>query len=525
MRRRALVLPLAVVILGLAAPGSAQRAGSPARDRSPRDGTPAVLVGALLPVAGPAAWFGEEMKRGLELAALHAAPPRRAAPARGGGGRDGARPDGREAPGADRTRSTDADAGAGEGGEARETDEAAEPDRDVAGDTPARGDRNDGESSGAAAGESRRADPRGDAGSRGQEGDAARSGAGRGPSAGPAVPPRAADGRPAVRLTVQVEAVQPLDARQALDALGRLAGARVVFTASPAPTLAVHPAAAGRLLPLVHLGFRGGRLPPGPLLLHARPTPTRLGQALAAYAWERGLRRVAVVAAGDDASQAVRAGFGAGWRDRGAAPVAEEAVTLEAPDVARRLARVARLRPDAVVAALHGEELGELARRLREAGFDGPVLAADDDPAAALAAGPALTDLWLLTDAFAPVDQARSGRFAAEYQAKFGREPSRFAAAAYDAARLVAEALGAAGRPGAGPDRLAAAIRARGPAPSVFDGELALGADGTLEHPLALSVVHGGRVAFVRYVGLDGRPAPPDAAPEGQAGGPGGPAR
>ena len=87
-----------------------------------------------------------------------------------------------------------------------------------------------------------------------------------------------------------------------------------------------------------------------------------------------------------------------------------------------------------------GPALGEAARALRDAGYAGLILAADDDRAALLAGGRALDGALLLSDAFVPLPGTRGARFARAYEARHGQPPSRFAASAYETAMLLAEA-------------------------------------------------------------------------------------
>lgn len=392
---------------------------------------PRLRLGALLPLTGASAWYGEEMRHGMELAAADLNPPPRSTQPT--------------------TRSLTTPGTSG-------PDQAAPP-----------------EAGGA------------------QEG----------------VP------NPALRVSLEILDVQPLNVRDAAADFMRLAatGTTVVFTASATPTLAIHPLAASRDILVVHQGLPGDRFPASSqTLLHTRPSVGSRAAGLAAAAWEHGIRRLAVLAGGDEFGRAVRATLSAGWRERGASLAYEESLLLEAPDLPVRLARVARLRPEAVCLAFRGQDLGELARRLREAGYAGLLLALDDDPAALLTAGPALSDTMLLVDRFVPEPETRGARFAKAYEAKFGRSPSRFAANAYDAVSILAEATRVALQEGRGiPSgaRLRETLLARRAFPSVYGGQIVVRDDGTLERPLALFRVERGREVFVRYISPSGRPGAP----------------
>jgi branched-chain amino acid transport system substrate-binding protein len=430
------LLPAVLAVLLAGGPAFAQSfprsspAGAPAAPRGDPAATPgpavpkepelpSFQVGALLPLTGPSAWFGREIRQGIELALAELNQPRRRAP---------------------------------------------------------RVDRTEG-----VAGED-------------QKGSMAAM------RANAALPPS-----PGVKLVLEAADVQPLDIRRATAELGRLAAgpSAVVFTASPTPTLAVQQAAAARDVLLVHLGQVTGRFPPGSrTILHARPSPAARAEAAAAYAAERKLRRLALVAAGDEFGKTVRSALAAAWRERGGT-LQEESLSLDAPDVTSRLRQLVRRAPEAVVLGFRGAELGDLVARLREVGYTGPVLVLDDDPAALLAAGVALEDATVVTDAFAPELGSAGVPFAEAYAKKYGGPPSRYAAAAYDAVVALAAGVRAAmdekrGPPGGA--RLREHLMRLRRFPSVFGGQLVARDDGMLARPLALFTVDEGVLAFVRYV-------------------------
>ncbi|PYM54398.1 MAG: hypothetical protein DMD79_24625, partial [Candidatus Rokuibacteriota bacterium] len=276
----------------------------------------------------------------------------------------------------------------------------------------------------------------------------------------------------------EVVDVEPLDVKAAESGFAKLTGngSTAIFTASPTPTLAVHPLAAARDVLLIHQGLPSDRIPGGSrTLLQLRPSATARGDGLAAYAWERGIRRLALMSGGDEFGKAVRAAVVARWQNLGATPVADESLSLDAPDLRTRVGRVARLAPDAVCLAFQGVELGTLAAGLRDAGYGGLVLALDDDRGALLAAGPTLGDVIVLSDAFVPEPDSSSSRFARAYETKHGHAPSRFAANAYEAVKTLAESArlsAEAGRPVTGGGRLRQALLARRTFPSVYGGEL-----------------------------------------------------
>ena len=447
-----------VAVVALLASPAGQAPGQPAQD--PPTPTGAVLrLGALLPLTGPGAWFGAEIRQGLELAVTELDPATRRSPLP--------------------ARGDSSDPPASPAGEAREKarPESGPAARESAGETGAEP---------ASPGSTK---PRG------------------GPPPEPIEP---ADRPRTVSLTLQALDVQPLDLRAAETEVNRLlaSGVAAVVTASPTPTLKVYPLAAARDVLVLHAGLATDRFPQSSrTLLQLRPTVTARADVLGVHAWERGIRRLGLLVGGDGFGRAVRAGVATRWRQQGGHLAHEESLSLDAADLRSRLRSVARTAPEAVVLGFQGAALGEAARALRDAGYTGRLLAVDDDRAALLAGGRALDSALLLADAFVPVPGSRGARFARSYEARHGQPPSRFAAGAYEAVVLLAEAAHRAlqGGRGLAGSRLRDALVAERRFPSLYAGEVVVRDDGTIERPLALFRVEGDRLAFEGYVGVDGK--------------------
>jgi len=473
------LLAAAALVLWLVPVGTAQ---SPSRSKTGGQSQPApapqpgtITIGALLPLSGPSAWFGKEMRQGLELAVadLKALPSGDAAPGIASGSEkttaSGTIPDSEKPAGSKKTTVPQSTLKA-------PTAKAPTKDQESAG--PARGP----------------AEP-------------------REAESGPPVMGELVSG-PGIRLTLETRDVATLDTREALAKFNELAAASVpvVLTASPTPTLAIYPAAASRDVLVVHQGPVTARLPASSrTLVHTRRPVAARAEALVGYARGRGAARLAVLAGGDEFGKAVRAAVAARWRAWGLALVQDESVSPEAPDLGERLRRLVRLAPDALLLGLEGSDLGDIARQAREAGYPGLILALDDDPAFVLTAGPALEPVVSLAEAFVAEPGTRAARFAEAYRKKFGGPPSRYAAQAYEAVAMIAEGLRAARAAGGDPvggTRLREALAARRSFPSLTGGRLVVRDDGTVERPLALFTASGGRLTFVRYVEPAGGAAP-----------------
>jgi ABC-type branched-subunit amino acid transport system substrate-binding protein len=478
-----------------AVPSSPSSKPAPPGPAPAGDAGPTLRIGALLPLSGASGWYGKEMRQGMELAVADLTPAGKSPEIKGpegkspeGKGPEGKSPEGKPPDGTPaETRTPKPKIPESKTPEGKTSETKTEAGRNA---TSPR-------ESGAPTGASPGSPPGRQAGE---------------PGAAPATEPTPESGPPTVRVALEVVDVEPLDVKAAETGFAKLTGngSMAIFTASPTPTLAVYPLAAARDVLVVHQGLPSDRIPGGSrTLLQLRPSAAARGDALAAYAWERGIRRLALMSGGDEFGKAVRAAVVARWRNLGAAPVADESLSLDASDLRTRVGRVARLGPDAVCLAFQGVELGTLAAGLRDAGYGGLVLALDDDRGALLAAGPTLGDVIVLSDAFVPEPGSSGSRFARAYETKHGHAPSRFAANAYEAVKTLAEAArlsAEAGRPVTGGGRLREALLARRTFPSVYGGELRVRDDGTLEHPLALFTVAQGKATFVRYVTPAGRP-------------------
>ena len=149
----------------------------------------------------------------------------------------------------------------------------------------------------------------------------------------------------------------------------------------------------------------------------------------------RGYRRVAVVAAINDASLALRDGF---VRDASAQIVLSEEFQREEMDFRTVAARIRGLKPDAVYHLLFAPQGSAFMKALREAGYSAPVFAVHnvEDPQEVTAAVGAYEGIWYVTG------DDRAGRFYAEtYRTMYGQYPAMGGANAFDLAKMIIEAV------------------------------------------------------------------------------------
>jgi ABC-type branched-subunit amino acid transport system substrate-binding protein len=454
MRSRRLTVVAVVALLACpAGQAPAQLSPQPAAPVGP-----ALRLGALLPLTGPGAWFGAEIKQGLDLAAAELDPGGRRGGATSGGG-------------------------------------AAESGPPAAGSAESKTDTG----------------PRPPAAAPAVETAPATASPETTKASSPPPEPIEPTGRPrTLTLVVQAVDVQPLDVRDAEAETNRMLGAGVnaILTASPTPALAVYPIAAARDVLVLHAGLATERFPAtSRSLFQLRPSAAARADVMGAYAWQRGIRRLGVLGDSDGFGRSVRAAVAARWRQQGGHLAHDESVSLEASDLRARLRAVARLAPEAVVLGFQGTALGEAARAIRDAGYAGQILAMDDDRAALLAGGRAADGALILTDAFVPLPGTRGARFARAYEARHGQLPSRFAASAYETATLLAEAAELSIRQGRGVtgSRLREVLVGGRRFPSLYAGDVVVRDDGAIARPLALFRVVRDGLTFETYVALDGR--------------------
>ncbi|HJQ30646.1 MAG TPA: ABC transporter substrate-binding protein [Pyrinomonadaceae bacterium] len=126
--------------------------------------------------------------------------------------------------------------------------------------------------------------------------------------------------------------------------------------------------------------------------------------------------------------------------------VAEQSYRDGAADFSVQLAEVGAAQPDVVFIPGYYLEAGLLARQAREVGISVPLLGGDgwDSPRLYEIGGDALKGDFFSTHFSAEDTDPQVQRFVADYRRLFTSTPDSFAATAYDAARIVLDAVGRA---------------------------------------------------------------------------------
>jgi branched-chain amino acid transport system substrate-binding protein len=188
----------------------------------------------------------------------------------------------------------------------------------------------------------------------------------------------------------------------------------------------------------------------GPFTFGIGPTYTHQGNRLAEWAQTRfGAQRAAIMYRSDDYGRGIRAAFSKTFQAGGGVLVAEHAHTSEIPTVAPFLELLrTRVTTDILVVAFGGAEGQRILSAVDSVQLEVPVLGGSGLSEIEDGAG-SLEQIFIashyLPDREAPANASFVSSFRTAYD---GRFPDHWAAAAFDAVHLLAQALGAVG-----PDR------------------------------------------------------------------------
>jgi len=237
-------------------------------------------------------------------------------------------------------------------------------------------------------------------------------------------------------------------------------------------------------------------------------------QAATAAEWayhDRGARSVAVLAnASITYTSLLRDYFVARFTELGGRVVSRASYRPGGLDAA-----VGRLKQaDFVFAAVAPDEVVDAIRRLRAAGFHGPVLGGDGyDLGEVWLENPDIGGVYFTTHAYLGADSAnaRVQAFRAAYRAAYpGDSPDAFSALGYDAARLLIDAIRRAGSDD--PAKLREALGATRDLTRDFEGVTGrvsfVGGSRIPSKTVSILEVEGGKLGLVRQLAPEKPPAP-----------------
>jgi branched-chain amino acid transport system substrate-binding protein len=185
-------------------------------------------------------------------------------------------------------------------------------------------------------------------------------------------------------------------------------------------------------------------------------------ESMGKYVQDKGLKRVYLMAPNYQAGKDMLAGFKRFYKGQ----VVDEVYTqVNQPDYSAELAQVQAAKPDAVFVFYPGGMGVNFVKQMSQAGLLGKlplysVFTVDGTTLPALkefAAGTVSGAMW-----DAALDNPDSRKFVADFEAKYKRTPSEYAATAYDAARLLDVAYRKLGGKAADNAALAAAVKSAG---------------------------------------------------------------
>ena len=174
----------------------------------------------------------------------------------------------------------------------------------------------------------------------------------------------------------------------------------------------------------------------------------------------RGVKKVAVLYQQDDYGKGVADAFSAAIEEEGGEVTSSQAYQLGTVNFGSTVDTALKDEPDAVFIGGFYTEAGKIVNQIRDSGSDVPIFASDG------AASPIFLDLTgangegvEVYSAFSASDpNEASAAFVEAFQEKYGKDPSSWAALAYDATYVVADGIESAGST----DRAAVADAIRG---------------------------------------------------------------
>jgi branched-chain amino acid transport system substrate-binding protein len=127
--------------------------------------------------------------------------------------------------------------------------------------------------------------------------------------------------------------------------------------------------------------------------------------------------------------------------------VTKEAYTQTDPDFKGQLTKIRNLNPDVIYIPGYYGQVGIIARQARELGMNQPLLGGDgwDSPELWKLGGDSLKNAYISNHCSAENPAPEIQNFVNAYKAKFGVVPDSLAALAYDAAKVLADAIKRAG--------------------------------------------------------------------------------
>ncbi|MET7992168.1 ABC transporter substrate-binding protein [Amycolatopsis sp. NPDC005232] len=211
----------------------------------------------------------------------------------------------------------------------------------------------------------------------------------------------------------------------------------------------VAPIAQKGKVPVIFTQSNGDGVVIGDYTFRATASFTRYYDVMGTYLRNKGVKTIALLYNSDVASYQELATLIGSWTAKfGISVVADKSVVSSTQDFTAPIASLVSAKPDAVAKFLLGTANATALQQLRQAGFDGPVIATNSDSGGNIAgAGSAGAGAAWPTDFSSAQTDRVATDFTAAYKAKFnGAAPNPYAAEGYDAVWWLARAIKVAGR-------------------------------------------------------------------------------
>ncbi|MFF1355958.1 ABC transporter substrate-binding protein [Streptomyces sp. NPDC058297] len=237
----------------------------------------------------------------------------------------------------------------------------------------------------------------------------------------------------------------------------------MIGTAESAVTVAMAPVLQQAKIPNITSGQATALVDAGsPYLFLNGPTSTTYDVTLAKYLTStKGYKKIAMISNNGSFGKGEHDAFLKAAKELGVTPVTDQIVTTDQKDFSAALSTIRQKKPDAIFIGSEEVEAGLIVKQARELGITAPFAGAapQGTPVFAQTAGLKASDGTIVSSPYLSNDtSAASKKFAAAYQAAYGKEAELHGAKAYDGTNILLTALQAT--KGEGGQKLADAIRA-----------------------------------------------------------------
>jgi branched-chain amino acid transport system substrate-binding protein len=178
-------------------------------------------------------------------------------------------------------------------------------------------------------------------------------------------------------------------------------------------------------------------------------TDTFTGAVVAKFAVDtlKAKKMAILVDVRSDYSVGLQTFFGQAFKQRGGTIVAEQSYSQGDSDFRAQLTQIKATNPEAIYVPGYYTEVGTIVHQARELGITVPFLGSDgwDSPKLWEIGGEALNGCYFSNHYSTDDPDPKVQKFVSDYKARFKQVPDALAALAYDAARVLGDAIGRAG--------------------------------------------------------------------------------